>query len=85
MFKKTVFGLLLLLSSALCMAASLNINKATAEQLAETMVGVGPAKAEAIVKDREQHGKFISLDEMVRVKGIGLATVEKNREKITIE
>jgi len=72
------------LSSA-SFAVELNVNSATAEQLAETMTGIGPAKAEAIVKDREANGKFKSIDDVGRVKGIGAATIDRNREKIMVK
>lgn len=85
MIKKFIFGLSLLLASAISMAASLNINKATSEEIAEAMTGVGQTKAAAIVKDREQNGEYITLDQLTRVKGIGLATVEKNRDKVSIK
>ena len=48
----------------------LDINQATAEQLA-TVKGLGQKKASAIVKYRETNGRFKSLDELVKVKGIG--------------
>lgn len=85
MLRKIIFGLSLLLISAIAMAASLNINKATAEEIAQAMNGVGLVKAEAIVKDREQNGAFKTIDEVIRVQGIGIATVEKNRDKISVE
>ena len=66
----------------LALAAPLDINQANAEQIAEAMVGVGQAKAEAIVKDREANGKFKSVADLTRVKGIGPALVEKNRDKV---
>lgn len=44
---------------------------------------MGKAKAAAIVKDREANGKFTSVDDLDRVKGIGKATIEKNRAKLT--
>ncbi|MEN8259281.1 MAG: ComEA family DNA-binding protein [Pseudomonadota bacterium] len=78
------FFLFVMLTSA-SFAAALNINSATAEQIAETMTGIGPAKAEAIVKDREANGKFKSVEDVSRVKGIGTATIDKNREKITVK
>lgn len=64
-------------------AEALNINTATAEQFAATMVGVGKAKAEAIVKNREAHGLFKSVDDLDRVRGIGKSTIDKNRDKLT--
>ncbi len=82
---KYVLTLFLALVSSVAFAAGLNVNTATAEQIAEAMNGVGTMKAEAIIKDREMRGPFKSLDEMSRVKGIGIATIDKNRENITVE
>ena len=44
---------------------------------------IGPAKAEAIVAYREANGPFSSVEDLVLVKGIGGATLEKNRGKLT--
>ncbi|QAY68414.1 helix-hairpin-helix domain-containing protein [Paenibacillus protaetiae] len=52
------------------MAGKLDINKATAEQL-DALKGIGPSKAQAIVADRETNGPFRSVDDLLRVKGIG--------------
>ena len=60
------------------MTALLNINTANAEQLTQ-MQGIGTKKAEAIVRYREEHGPFASLDSLTMVRGIGEATIEKNR------
>jgi competence protein ComEA len=65
-------------------AELLDINTATEAQLADVMDGVGKVKAEAIVQDRDKNGKFKSVDDLERVKGIGKATIEKNRDKITV-
>ncbi|SFE99572.1 competence protein ComEA [Paenibacillus catalpae] len=51
-------------------AGKLDVNRATAEQL-DTLKGIGPAKAQAIIADREQNGLFQSVDDLLRVKGIG--------------
>ncbi|CAM3112594.1 ComEA family DNA-binding protein [Paenibacillus lupini] len=51
-------------------AGKLDINRATAEQL-DSLKGIGPAKAQAILADREQNGPFQSVDDLLRVKGIG--------------
>jgi competence protein ComEA len=48
------------------------------------LVNIGPAKAEAIVAHRTEHGPYKSLEQLASVKGIGLKTVEKNRERIEI-
>ena len=65
--------------------AAVNVNKATAEQIAEELKGVGITKATAIVAYREQNGPFKTVEELTQVKGIGLKTVEKNREEILLK
>lgn len=78
----------LLLSLALAASAfaadKVDINSADAVALAATLNGVGLAKAEAIVAHREQNGPFQSADQLAEVKGIGLRTVDKNRERIEL-
>ncbi|QKV57929.1 MAG: helix-hairpin-helix domain-containing protein [Dechloromonas sp.] len=54
--------------------AQLDINKASPEQL-DGLKGIGPAKAQAIVDYRRQHGPFKSVDELQNVPGIGPATL----------
>ncbi|MCY9865357.1 ComEA family DNA-binding protein [Vibrio coralliirubri] len=63
---------------------TVNINTATAEELSALLVGVGDKKAQEIVDYREQNGAFTTADDLVSVKGIGEATVEKNRERIQL-
>lgn len=83
---KRVFAvILLLLAPVMAFGDPLDINTATADQLAATIVGVGKAKAEAIVKDRETNGPFKIVDDLERVKGIGKATVEKNKDKLAVK
>ncbi len=64
-------------------ADSVNINQASAQEIADALQGVGMTKAEAIVSYRDSHGAFQHADELVNVKGIGLSTVDKNRDRIT--
>jgi len=63
-------------------AYSVNVNTATASEIAKELKGIGPAKAGAIVIYREQNGPFITLKDLSKVKGIGSATVDKNRDVI---
>lgn len=62
-----------------------NINKATAEQLTAALLGVGEVKARAIVDYRKVNGAFKTLEDVLAVKGIGPATIAKNRERIRFE
>ena len=62
----------------------IDINTATPQMLAEALSGVGMHKAQAIVRYREEHGPFLSVDDLVQVSGIGARTLERNREKLTI-
>ncbi len=61
-----------------------NVNEASAEQLAESLDGVGMTKAQAIVEYRQENGDFRHPDELVNVKGIGLRTVDRNRDFIRV-
>jgi len=79
------FALLFLLFFCSFAAASgININTASAEEIATSLTGIGPAKAQAIVEYRESRGRFVSIEELAQVRGIGQATVDRNRELITI-
>jgi competence protein ComEA len=62
-----------------------NINLASVEVLAESLKGVGLAKAHRFVEYREAHGPFEYIDELAAVQGIGFATVEKNRSVILLQ
>lgn len=62
----------------------INVNTASADALAEILTGVGPKKAEAIVAYREANGPFKDVDDLLQVKGIGPATLEKNRDRISL-
>ena len=74
----------LLLSFSAFAASPVDINTADATTLAANLHGVGQSKAQAIVEYRQANGPFKSADQLASVKGIGLATVEKNRERIRI-
>ena len=62
-----------------------NVNTASAEEIAESLKGVGLSKAEAIVEYRNENGPFEHMDELVNVKGIGIRTVDINREYILLD
>lgn len=60
------------------LAGPVNVNAADAQALAEALEGVGLAKAEAIVQEREANGPFKDANDLSRVKGLGAKTVERN-------
>ena len=81
--KRILAILLVLLAFAAGAAEQVNLNTASAEALAAGMVGIGPAKAKAIVEYRDAHGPFKTVDDLLQIKGIGAATLDKNRDRVT--
>ncbi|MEK7990952.1 MAG: helix-hairpin-helix domain-containing protein [Thiotrichaceae bacterium] len=65
-------------------ASQVNVNKAAAVQLQETLSGIGEKKAQAIVDYRNAHGEFNSVYDLTLVNGIGKKTVEKNLDRILL-
>ncbi|MBI4233532.1 MAG: helix-hairpin-helix domain-containing protein [Chloroflexi bacterium] len=61
-----------------------NLNTATVQQL-EALPGIGEVRAKAIVSYRQEHGSFRSVGELLRVSGIGSATLERIRPLVTVE
>ena len=77
--------LVLLLCAGLALSAErVNINTADVATLDRVLVNVGPVKAQAIVDYRTANGAFRSPEQLAMVKGIGLKTVEKNRDRIEV-
>lgn len=60
-----------------------NINTATADEL-DTLPGIGPALADAIIEYRTEFGPFTSVDELARVPGISPRMVDDMRSLVTI-
>ncbi len=60
-----------------------NVNTATAEEL-ETLTGIGPSLAQAILDYRAEHGAFETAEDLLNVKGIGEAKLEGFRAEITL-
>ncbi|WP_394217869.1 helix-hairpin-helix domain-containing protein [Halobacillus trueperi] len=60
-----------------------SINRASASEM-ETLNGIGPSKAESIIKYREENGPFSSVEDLVNVPGIGEKTLENLKELITV-
>lgn len=61
-----------------------DLNGADAATLQKQLAGVGEAKAKAIVAYRDTNGPFASVDELLEVKGIGKAILDRNRDKLEV-
>lgn len=61
-----------------------SINTADAEALSTQLVGIGQTKAERIVAWREANGRFIKVEQLLEVKGIGEATLKKNLNRLAL-
>ncbi|HQU98003.1 MAG TPA: ComEA family DNA-binding protein [Nitrosomonas sp.] len=68
--------------SAIAHAAT-NINTASQNEL-ESLQGIGPAKAKAIIEYREKNGSFASVEDLKKVPGIGDGTIKQLHDVITV-
>lgn len=86
--KRIMIVLMFLMSMMLAGGAyagdMLNVNTATAVQL-ETIKGIGPKTAAAIVAYRTEHGDFSSVDALTAVKGIGDKKLMKIAGGLTVD
>ena len=84
------FALALFLSTTAAHAAGpstsgvVNVNSATAEELA-LLPGVGPTKAQAIIRYRTEHGAFKRVEDLSEVKGIGDKALERMRPHVALD
>ena len=62
----------------------IDLNSASSEEL-QTLKGIGPTKAQAIIDYRDRYGGFTCIEEITEVKGIGEKTFEKIKDQITIK
>jgi len=81
--KKVILALIVFLSVSISAIAGVNINTATQAEL-ESLPGIGPKKALAIIDYRKKNGNFKSVDDLNQVEGIGDATLESLRKDISI-
>ncbi len=83
----TAFALLIALAVGSVHAedVSVNINQADAAELADALVGIGLARAKAIVAYRSEFGPFEDVYELVNVRGVGERTVNLNEARIRLK
>jgi competence protein ComEA len=81
--KKMLLVLIALLGLSFQAFAAVNLNTATQAEL-ESLEGVGPVKAQAIVDYRKKNGGFKSVDELEKVDGIGAAILENVRKNVSV-
>ena len=65
-------------------SGKINLNKATAAELSQ-LKGIGMKYAERIVEFRDKNGPFKQVEDLLKVQGIGTKTLEKNKDRITVE
>ncbi len=82
---RIVVTFLALTLSAFVYAEPVNINTADAQALSKNIKGVGLKKAQAIVAYREKNGAFTKVEDLKKVKGIGVKLLEKNTDTIIVE
>jgi competence protein ComEA len=66
-------------------AGPVDINTADASTLARELNGVGPARAQAIVAYRNEHGPFKSVDDLRLVKNMPQKVIDNNRELLRVD
>lgn len=82
---KMLITLVAILFSSITFAGPVNINAASADEIAAALNGVGSIKAQAIVEHRTTNGDFSNADQIVNVTGIGTAIYKKNKADILVK
>ena len=72
-----------IVSSSHVNAGRVNINTASVSEF-ETLPGIGPTMAQAIVDYRIQYGPFLGIQDILNVPGIGQATFERIKDYLTV-
>lgn len=72
------------LTAAAQQQEKVSLNRASAEEFAAALSGIGLKKAQRIVTYREQYGPFTHIEQLQEVPGIGLATLEKNLARLML-
>lgn len=81
--KRIIGTLYLSLGLAFGAQAAVDLNTATQSEL-ESVKGLGPAKAKAIIEYRQKNGPFKSVNDLDKVKGFGQASIRKLASELTV-
>jgi competence protein ComEA len=85
--KRILSGIALFLASIGLAVAAVNINTASVKEL-QTVKGIGPSSAKAIVEYREKNGAYKTLDDLRKVKGFGGKSskrLDKLRDELSVD
>lgn len=81
--KRIISGILLSLGLVFSAQAAVDLNTASQSEL-ESVKGLGPAKAKAIIAYREKHGPFKTIDDLDNVKGFGKASIKRLQGELIV-
>jgi len=80
--KHLIFPIMLSLISISALAEPVDLNVASAQEIARSLHGIGLSKAQKIIEYRIRFGSIDTPEELLAIKGIGEKTLEKNRANI---
>lgn len=81
--KKLLLSLISAFAFATSAMAAVDLNSANQQQL-ESVKGIGPAKAKAILEYRQKNGPFKTVDDLTKVPGIKAGTLAKIKAEISV-